>query len=122
MRKVTIVESSKELTKKESVMMKDTSDCVKLDEACEDGAIFVKPTAYVILEIESDTADDAIYRNIIIIDTDGTKYVTGSESFMNSATDLISDMQDCEEEWSLKIYKLESKNYKGKKFITCSVI
>ena len=35
---------------------------------------------------------------------------------------LYEEMKDEDEEWAIKVYRLPSKNYKGKEFITCSVI
>ena len=58
----------------------------------------------------------------VIIDKNGDKYVTGSLSFWNSFMDIYTEMLGEDEEWSIKAYKLDSKNYKGKKFLTCSII
>lgn len=120
---VKIAESSMELTKKEQVMYKDTSDCVKFDDQLEVGgeALIIKPVGYVVLDIHNEKATpNQDYKNYMVIDDDGTKYITGSETFFNNFLDIFSDMQDSEEEWSLKVYKKPSKQGNG--FITCSVI
>ena len=57
----------------------------------------------------------------IIIDENNDKYVTGSASFWNSFCDIWSDMAGEDEEWMLECYRLPSKNYKGKDFLTCSI-
>ena len=91
---VTIEECSKELSKIEQVKFKDTTDCIRLDEALNGAdAITIKPMFYVALQIHNEASEDKDYPNFIIVD----------------------------EEWFLKIYKVDSKNYKGKQFITCSV-
>lgn len=119
---VEIRETSRELTPKQRIALKDTSDSIKLDTACEEEAIIIEPVDYAVLSIHNEKSDNVDYENYVIIDTNGDKYITGSASFWNSFMDIYNEMQGEEEAWSIKAYKLDSKNYKGKKFITCSII
>lgn len=119
---VKIAEASRELTAKERIAFKDTSDTVKLDLACDDTALIITPVDYVILDIHNEKSDNVDYKNYVIIDKDGTRYVTGSESFFTSFKSIWDEMAGENEEYSVKAYKLDSKNYKGKKFLTCSII
>lgn len=119
---VEIKETSRELTAKQRIALKDTSDAIKLDTACEEEAIIINPVDYAILSIHNEKSDNKDYSNYIIIDKNGDKYVTGSVSFWNSFMDIYIEMKDEDEAWSIKAYKLESNNYKGKKFLTCSII
>ena len=120
--KVEIKECSKELSAKERIAIKDTSDAIKLDTACEDASVVITPGAYAVLAIHNEKSDNTDYNNYIIIDKNGEKYVTGSESLWNSFKNIYDEMLDADEEYSVKCYKLDSKNYKGKKFITCSIM
>ena len=122
MYEVSIKESSKELTAKERIALKDTSDAIKLDEATTENSLVIKPVAYAILNVVNDKADDPEYLQYVVIADDGTKYVTGSESFWNSFINIFEEMKDESEEWAIKVYRLDSKNYKGKQFISCSII
>lgn len=117
-----IIEASKELSKKETVMLKDTSDCIKLDEALKDGAITFKPSYYAVVEVHNEKSDNKDYRVYVVADEEGNKYVTSSDSFFESFKDIYSDMHESDEDWLLKVYKLDSKNYTGRQFITCSII
>lgn len=122
---ITIKESSKtDLTARERVLLKDTSNAVKLDEVVtEDGTPFVlSPAAYAVLAVHNEKAksDDKDYEQYLILDSDGNKYVTGSQSFWNSFADIWSDMEG--EPFELSIYKKPSKNYSGKCFLTCSIV
>lgn len=122
---ITIKESSKtDLTARERVLLKDTSNAVKLDEVVtEDGTPFVlSPAAYAVLAVHNEKAksDDKDYEQYLILDSDGNKYVTGSQSFWNSFADIWSDMEG--EPFELSIYKKPSKNYTGKCFLTCSIV
>lgn len=119
---VEIIETSKELSAKQRIALKDTSNAIKLDTACEEEAIIIEPVDYAILSIHNEKSDNKDYSNYVIIDKNGDKYVTGSLSFWNSFMDIYLEMKDEDEAWSIKAYKLDSKNYKGKKFLTCSII
>lgn len=119
---VEIREASRELSAKQRIKLKDTSDAISLDTACEEDAIIIEPVDYAVLAIHNEKSDNVDYLNYIIIDKNGDKYVTGSESFWISFMDIYNEMQGEDEAWSIKVYKLDSKNYKGKKFITCSII
>ena len=119
---VEIIETSRELSAKQRIALKDTSDAIKLDVACEEEAIIIEPADYAILSIHNEKSDNKDYSNYVIIDKNGDKYVTGSLSFWNSFMDIYLEMKGEEEAWSIKAYKLDSKNYKGKKFLTCSII
>lgn len=119
--KVEIKESSKELSARERISLKDTTNAIKLDEALADGNVIITPVDYAILGIHNEKADDKDYENYIIVDKSGTKYVTGSSSFWTSFIEIYEEMQDEDEEYSILAYRVESKNYKGKYFLTCSI-
>ena len=81
-------------------------------------------TSYRLSQQDNDKADKPDYEQYLIIDSSGEKYVTGSESFWRSFIDIWTEMTEDEEEseeWDLIIYKKDSKNYKGKQFLTCSI-
>ena len=122
---VKIIETSMELTHKEKVMLKDTSRAFKLDEVCDSGnEIQIKPVGYARLSVHNEKADKPDYEQILVIDESGEKYITGSSSFCRSFSEIWDEMvndADEKEEWSLIIYKKDSKNYKGKQFLTCSI-
>lgn len=122
---VKVVDSSKELTKKEIVMFKDLSDALNLSEFIDkhDGAVMIDVESWVELAIHNEKAKDGQnkdYTNYVVVDKNGTRYYTGSESFWSSFKNIWCDMNDSTEEWSLKVYKKQSKGKKD--FITCSVM
>lgn len=119
---VEIAETNKELTAKERIRLKDTSDAIKLDEATKEGEIVITPVSYAVLQIHNEKSENKDYNVYLIEDADGTKYVTGSESFFTSFMDIFTEMEGETEEWQVKAYRLPSKNYKGKEFLTCSII
>lgn len=119
---VEIKESSRVLSAKERIMLKDTSDAVKLDLACDEEVVIITPASYAVLNIHNEKSDNKDYENYILQDENGEKYVTGSPSFWSSFMDIYNEMKKETEKWSIKVYKLDSKNYKGKQFLTCSII
>lgn len=118
---VSIKESSRELTAKQRIALKDTTNAVKLDEATQVEPIFINVDMYAILAIHNEKSENPDYDNYIVVDKNGTKYVTGSASFWSSFMDIFTEMEGDDEEWALKVYRVPSKNYKGKDFITCSI-
>ena len=118
---VKITASSRDLTARERLMYKDTSNAVRLDEATAKGAIVITPVAYAVLEIHNEKGDDKDYNNYVVVDSEGNKYVTGSSSFWKAFEDIWDEMSGENEPFEIEIYRLESKNYKGKQFITCSI-
>lgn len=125
---VKISYASKELTARERIAFKDTTDVVKLDAATENGAVEIFPAAFAVLDIHNEHAKgknaSKDYKNYIIVDMDGTRYCTGSEAFFTAFENIWDEMVDAGEEpgWGIKVYRKDSKNYEGKSFITCSIL
>lgn len=125
--KVTIksVHADHEMTAKERIMFKDTTNAIKLDEATQDqeDKLMITPVAWGVLAIHNDKSDNPDYDNYIVVDKTGDKYVTGSKAFWSAFETIVEEIQDeGVEDWGILVYRMPSKNYKGKDFITCSVI
>lgn len=123
--KVEIQEASKAFSKRETIKIKDVSNAVKFDEIAEGSSVVIIPSAYAVLSVHNDKSENKDYPLYIILDKDGTKYMTGSVSFWNSFIDIWEEMTegvDEPEEFEIEVYKKDSKNYKGKKFLTCSIV
>lgn len=122
---VNIVSSTRELSPKEKIKLKDLSNSINLDTATQaEGKVVIDYDYHVILEIHNEKSKDRKdYQNVVVVDKDGTKYNTGSESFLTTLEDITGEMLSAgEENFSIEVYRKDSKNYKGKQFITCSVL
>lgn len=125
--KATVKECSKELTVKERIMLKDTSNAKSLDVITQEASfnnekVIINVDYYATLDIHNEKSDNKDYINFIVVDKNGEKYVTGSQSFISSFTDIVDEMLDAgETDITIEVYRKESKNYKGKDFITCSI-
>ena len=119
---VNIAKCSKELTHKERVQIKDMSNAVSMDELTANGPVTLDVAFYAVLVVHNERSESVDYTVCVLVDKAGTKYRTGSPSFMNSLEDIMADMDGCDEEWNLEVSRQPSKNYKGKEFLTCSVV
>ena len=128
--KVTIKETSKNLTARERIMMKDLSNAVKLDAAVSaEESLTITPASYAVLSVHNEKANgDKDYENYVIVDAGGTKFSTGSPSFWDAFMSIVDEMSDeidpeaGDMGFSIEVYKKPSKNYKGKSFMTCSIV
>lgn len=119
---VTISETSKELTARARVAVKDTTNAVSLDDATNGGPVLIDLDYYVVLDVHNEKSEDKDYRKYVVVDKAGTKYVTGSESFFSSLTEIVDEMDGSGEDFQVEVYRKPSKNYKGKEFLTCSIV
>ena len=123
---VKIVETSIEnMSARERILFKDTSNAVKLDEATTnaEAPLVIRPQDYAILQIHNGKSQkNPDYQNYMIVDDQGGKYITGSPSFWAAFKSIWDEMADEEKGWQIEVYKMPSKNYAGKDFITCSIL
>lgn len=122
---VSIKETSKELTAKERIKIKDLSNSQNLDTLTQnEDSVIIDYDYHVILSIHNEKSKDRPdYENVVVVDKAGNKFNTGSISFITALEEIIDEMADAgEENIQIEVYRKPSKNYKGKDFITCSVI
>lgn len=114
---------SKELSARERVLIKDTTNAISLDEATSESEapLVIAPDFYAVLDVHNEKSDNKDYTKYILVDKNGNKFVTGSDSFWNSFMEIMAEMED-EGDFEIQVYRRESKNYKGKSFITCSIV
>lgn len=126
--KASVKECSKELTVKEKIALKDTSNAIGLDlltqEANFNGEkVIIDVDYYATINIHNEKSDNKDYINFIVVAKDGTKYVTGSQAFISAFEDIANELAEAgETDMTIEVYRKESKNYKGKDFITCSIV
>ena len=116
---------SKEIPAKDRVKLKDTTNAISLDDATqENGSLILSPAFYAVLSVHNEKSEDKDYEKFVVVDHAGNKYVTGSKSFITAFKDIAKDMDELapDEEYEIEVYRRESANYKGKTFITCSLV
>lgn len=120
-----IAESSKELSVREKIKLKDLTSAIAIDKVVEpEKPLVIAPDFYAYLSIHNEKLpeNEQDYTAMVIVDKSGTKYYTGSDSAISSFVDIFDEMIDTAEPFEIEFYKKESKNYSGKHFITCSLV
>ena len=120
-----ITESSKELSVREKIKLKDLTSAIAIDKVVEpEKPLVIAPDFYAYLSIHNEKLpeNEQDYKTMVIVDKSGTKYYTGSDSAISSFVDIFDEMIDTAEPFEIEFYKRESKNYSGKYFITCSLV
>lgn len=124
--KVTITATSKELTAKEKVRIKDFTNAIQLDTAIiGDEHLLLDYDYHVDMEVHNERTknEKKDYFKRVIVDKDGQSYLTGSEAFCTAMDSVLEEMAEAEEtDFKLDCYKVDSKNFSGKQFLTCTVI
>ena len=120
-----ITESSKELSVREKIKLKDLTSAIAIDKVIEpEKPLVIAPDFYAHISIHNEKLpeNEQDYSTMVIVDKSGTKYYTGSDSAISSFVDIFADMDETGEPFEIEFYKKESKNYSGKHFITCSLV
>lgn len=120
---VKIIESSKELSTRERISLKNFDEMIPLDEAvnAETPRLMIDVSGYVVASVHNEKSDSVDYNKFIIIDKDGKRYITGSNPFFSSFMEIWDEMDGENDDWAITVYKRESNNYKGKEFLTCTI-
>lgn len=119
---VKIVNASKELSARDRVAVKDTTNAIALDDATKDSPLVIAIDYYVELAVHNEKSEDKDYKKYVVVDKSGNKFVTGSESFFTAMLEIMEEMSDSGEDFEIQVYRMPSKNYKGKEFLTCSIV
>lgn len=127
--KATIIESSKELTARERLKVKDFTAGLSIDRMTEDiqgtsDTVLIRPDAYALVEVENDKATPPMYQKLVIIDEkENVCLHTGSESFIKAFLEIWNEMTlDGEKDWLISAFRVESKNYTGRDFLSCTIV
>ena len=126
--KVTVIESLKEMNARERISVKALDRATALDSIISIGtSITLTVENLVALAVHNEKAKEGNskdYNAYVIVADDGQKYRTGSESFYTAFMDIYNELKEeaPDEPITIEIYKQESKNFKGKGFISCSLV
>lgn len=113
---------TRELSVKEKIMYKDTSDCVTMDSVVtEENALLLDLDLVIVVHIENDKSESKEYDKYIYVDKNGDKYTSGSESLFRQFYNIYTELDGTDEKVTWKIFKKHSKNYNGC-FLTCTII
>ena len=118
--------TSKEVSARERIKLKDTGNYTRLDEATQIEDVTIDLDYYAIVDVHNEKAQsgDKDYQQVITVDKNGTYYSTGSTSYLNALENIMSELvvEGDSGEISIRVYRRPSKNRTGKDFITCSLV
>lgn len=118
---VEVIEATRELTKREKVFLKSFDTLKRVDEELENGDFEMSVAGYVHVLVHNENSPEKEYEKIIIMGDDvGFTYITGSKTFIERIKDIWEDMEG--EPFCVNVFARDSKNYSGKKYITCNII
>ena len=122
---VKITGSMVELSPRERVSFKSLDVADPLDSLTENGqSVRVNIGNIVTMAVHNEKAkENKDYNVYVLVDKDtGKRYRSGSVSLYNAINDIMDEMAEIDEDIVIEIYKRESKNYKGKGFLTCYLV
>lgn len=122
---VKITGSMTELSPRERVSFKSLDVADPLDSLTENGqTVTVNIGNIVTMSVHNEKAkENKDYNVYVLVDKDsGKRYRSGSVSLYNAIKDIMDEMEGIDEDIIIEIYKRESKNYKGKGFLTCYLV
>lgn len=121
--KTEVTETSRPVSAKERISLKDTTSAIRLDQATlTDGRVMIDFDMWAVLTVHNDMSEDKEYQQYILVDKEGNRYVTGSNNFWQSFMEIYEEMKEEEEDWGVVAYRVPSKKYQGKDFLTCAII
>ena len=125
-----IVNSSfDKLTGKDKLRYMNFMNMIQLDDVVsETGESYpVNVKGFVTIDVHNEKSDNKDYTKMVLVAEDGTLYVTGSDSFMREFENIVDVLHDdfieagTDPIYEINIFKRPSKNFNGKKFLTCGV-
>ena len=125
-----IVNSSfDKLSGKDKLRYMNFMSMIQLDDVVsETGETYpITVTGFVTVQVHNEKSDNKDYTKMVLVADDGTLYVTGSDSFMREFENIVDVLSDdftdagTEPLYEINIFKRPSKNFNGKKFLTCGV-
>lgn len=119
--------SSREISKREFVKFKEFADCKSIDEISSineenNEKTLINVSDIFGFKIHNEASENKDYRSFIVVDKDGTKYITSSETFFIKVTDIYEDLKDDGDDIVISVIRKESSNYKGQDFLTCVLV
>lgn len=105
---VKIMNASKELSARDRVAVKDTTNAIALDDATRDSPLVIAFDYYVELAVHNEKSEDKDYKKYVVVDKSGNKFVTGSESFFTAMIEIMDEMSDSGEDFEIQVSRMPS--------------
>lgn len=116
------------LTPKERIQLADMVDVEAIDAVLAENpeGIHIDVDFFYVVEVHNDSpkVENSDYTKYVIVAKDGTKYATGSENFFRQFERYYQELKEYDllDEFTIRIFRKPSPNYRDKYFITCSLV
>ena len=116
------------LTPKERIQLADMVDVESIDAVLAENpeGIQIDVDFFYVVEVHNDSpkVENTDYEKYVIVAKSGEKYTTGSESFFSQFMRYYQELKECDllNEFTVRIFRKPSPNYRDKYFITCSLV
>lgn len=121
----TIVEATREISKREALKMKQMTDVLSINDLMENDKLLIEGVrAGFKLHVLNEKAENPEYDVYIIETMEGQLYKTGSDSLWRNLKEILEDFREeieAGERIDILCYKRPSKNIQSGKFITCGL-
>lgn len=116
--------SYEEIDKREIVRLKSgLDDAIRVDEiVSQNGHLDIHPVNVITFSIHNEKVkqgDNTDYDKYLIYDGDNF-YSTSSTPLVESMMDIMDDMSDFDDNYTVRVYKKQGKNING--FLTCKLM
>ena len=116
-----IRKASRELTTREQIKATNFNNAKGLATVLDNtDCVTLSIDWWVLCHVELEATHEQ-YDTLVIMTTDGQKYTTSSETFIKNFEDMMDLLKDDNELIEIDCCKGESKNYKGKYYLTCTL-
>lgn len=122
--KITLVKSTKELSKRDILRYSDLTNSAKLvDVVAPDCPFTMDIDNVIVFHVSNGNAkkdQSGEYDVFILVDKEGNSFYSSSQSLLESITTIQDVMGD--EEYAIEIKEIPSKNFNGKGFLKASIV
>lgn len=122
--KATITSSLKELTAREKVKFSDFSNSESIDTLSQQSTVQFIVDNVITLKVENDKSENGEYDVYLFVTPSGSVLHTSSRNFYDSVMSIIETLHqnNDNEPIEIEVVRKDSKNFKGKQFITAVLV
>lgn len=125
MANITFIFSSKELSAKERIQIKDRSDAISISslvDSAGDSFPTIEVDYFTVLSVDFDDEEKENFTTLVIRDKNGSKYTTSSTAFRNSFMNIYEELaKDGVDEFVVECYKSPCTNRVGN-YYACRLV
>ena len=118
-----VVNATKELTGRQMVALRNFSDMIQLNDQTKENDVIIDIDYVACVKVHNEKSGNKDYMKYVFVDSDGTKYITGSEPLYREYTDIKETLESGgdTDPISIKVMRKASNNNQND-FLTCVLV